>query len=249
MTSITRTLHATLMAMVACAVMLLQAAPAQAAVTGTVTNPDGINVRQGPSTYHDVIGGRAYGEKVSISCKTFGTTHGPTRYWYKIGTRKYVSASNVAGGASAPICSESRVDNYPYRGTCSPSGSGDDPGGWSKGQCTSFAAWRVRDRLGISTFNQTWKDSDAPSGSVVWGAAKNWNNTAPKAGVRTGTIPMVGSIAVSENGTNGHVAYVTKVNSDGTFVIEEYNWSRCAYTTRTTRVGPNSDQFSSFVYL
>jgi surface antigen len=60
--------------------------------------------------------------------------------------------------------------------------------------------------------------------------------------------PRVGDIAVRDSGTWGHVAYVAKVNADGSFMVEEYNWARPdTYSYRKATRGEGSSQFSSFI--
>ena len=105
-------------------------------------------------------------------------------------------------------------DDYPYRGAT----SGVDRWNFYKGQCTSFAAWRVNHNLGLA-FHNYYKGQH-------WGNAHNWDNAARAAGIPVSGTPRVGDIAVRNSGTWGHVAYVAKVNSDGTFMVEEYNHVR-----------------------
>ena len=58
----------------------------------------------------------------------------------------------------------------------------------------------------------------------------------------------MGDIAVRSSGSWGHVAYVAKVNADGTFWVEEYNHVRPdAYSYRRTSRGEGSHQFSAFI--
>lgn len=66
--------------------------------------------------------------------------------------------------------------------------------------------------------------------------AKNWLHEAKKAGFATGKKPIVGSILQTPYGGGGygHVAFVEKVNKNGSIVISEYNYNvRLGYGTRT----------------
>lgn len=82
-----------------------------------------------------------------------------------------------------------------------------DPWGYDIRNCTSYVAWRVNRDYGLNL-----------SG---WGNATTWDNSASGTYVVDNT-PAVGDIAVWE-GLYGHVAFVTHVNADGTFEIDQYN--------------------------
>ena len=73
------------------------------------------------------------------------------------------------------------------------------------GQCT----WHVFNRRaqigkGISTY---------------WWNANNWDNAAARDGYRIDYHPTVGSIAQSDAGYYGHVAFVERVNSNGSILV------------------------------
>ena len=79
------------------------------------------------------------------------------------------------------------------------------------GQCT----WHVFNRRaaigkGISTY---------------WWNANNWDNAAARDGYRIDGNPTVGSIAQSDAGYYGHVAFVERVNSNGSILVSEMNFS------------------------
>lgn len=227
------------------------AQPAQAAVTGTVDQAS-LTVRQGPNSAYDAYSTLlTMGTVVSVSCKTPGNTVGVSRYWYKIGERRYVPADGVSGAATATLCTEKRYLNgvgtsdYPYTAN-----DGKDSN-FTEGQCTSFVAWRMGTRLGIK-FHRQWEDTaDQYNPAIAWGGANTWDDVAPSAFVKVGATPAVGSVAVSNTtGTVGHVAYVSKVNTDGTFVIEEMNWGGAyRYNVRTARVGTGALDFQRFIYF
>lgn len=129
-------------------------------------------------------------------------------------------------------------DDYPYRGAT----TGVDPWNFYKGQCTSFAAWTVNSRLGLP-FHNAYK-------GVHWGNAINWDNAARSAGIPVSGTPRVGDIAVRNSGTWGHVALVTKVNSNGTFEVDEYNHVKPdTYAHRTSSIGAASNQFDQFIHF
>ena len=196
----------------------------------------------------------AKGTKVNISCQTYGSTvkgtYGTSNIWDKIGSGRYVSDAYVYTGSDgrvAPSCGSTPPsnpgtpsgvigNNYPYSGQT----SGVDPWNFYKGQCTSFAAWRVRHNLGVA-FSNSYKGQH-------WGNAEHWDNAARAAGIPVYKSPKVGDIAVRSSGTWGHVAYVAKVNSDGSFMVEEYNHVRSdTYSYRRATKGTGSEQFSDFI--
>jgi surface antigen len=148
-------------------------------------------------------------------------------------TLKNRNASHQLTAVSYPA-----KDDYPYRGQT----SGVDPWNFYKSQCTSFATWTLRSRVGVA-FDNAYK-------GVRWGNAQNWNNAALSVGVPVSSKPRAGDVAVREGGTSGHVAFVTKVNSTGTVEVDEYNYSaKYSYSHRTVSVGTANSQFSSFIHF
>lgn len=92
-----------------------------------------------------------------------------------------------------------------------------DPNGnpYQCGQCTWWASY---------------SRPDIPN--VSWGDARHWNDRAIETpGFTVIATPESGAIAVWESGANGagpegHVAFVTWVNGDGSFRVTEMNWAR-----------------------
>jgi surface antigen len=98
--------------------------------------------------------------------------------------------------------------------------------GFAQNNCTAFAAYRIASRLGVPSFSNSYK--------TTWGNAGTWDDAARRVGVTVNTTPSVGAIAVNDVHKVGHVAYVNKVYSDGSFDVEEYNWNNpLAYGTRS----------------
>jgi surface antigen len=221
------------------------------AATGTIrTSAASLTVRSGPGTGYGAVTTIKKGTKVTISCQTYGSTvkgtYGTSNIWDKIGTGRYVSDAYVYTGRDgfvAPKCggtttppSSAAKDDYPYRGAS----SGVDPWNFYKGQCTSFAAFRARSVKHVG-FTNSYKGQH-------WGNANHWDDAARAAGIPVYKSPKVGDIAVRSSGTYGHVAYVAKVNSDGSFMVEEYNHVRSdTYSYRKATKGTGSEQFSDFI--
>ncbi|WP_329255319.1 CHAP domain-containing protein [Actinoallomurus sp. NBC_01490] len=219
-----------LAAMSAGAVML--GATAADAATGTVnTSGTALSVRSGAGTSYPTVGSVADGKSVTITCQTRGTTitgtYGTSSVWDKITSPAgYVTDAYVytgSDGTVAPPCITTLTNDYPYK---SDSSSQADPWNFYKRECVSFAAWRIRQRLGVD-FTNSYR-------GVHWGNANNWDSAAASAGVKMDHTAKVGAIAQWNTGSYGHVAYVARVNGDGTILLEEYNYlSAHNYDTRT----------------
>lgn len=84
--------------------------------------------------------------------------------------------------------------------------------------------------------------SKRPDVAIYGNAGYNWITSAQAAGKSTGSTPQAGAVAV----TNGHVAYVEKVNGDGSYVVSEMGWNYKAgnYNERTVQPGA----FGNFIY-
>lgn len=75
------------------------------------------------------------------------------------------------------------------------------------------------------------------------GNANTWYSRAAAQGMAVGSTPRAGAVGTTTRGELGHVVYVEAVNSNGTVVISEMNYSGL-YSQRTT-TKPASD----FVYI
>lgn len=67
------------------------------------------------------------------------------------------------------------------------------------------------------------------------GNANTWAQRARAQGMSVSSTPRVGAIATTTGGSLGHVAYVERVNNNGTVTVSEMNWKGLYVTsTRTT---------------
>lgn len=140
----------------------------------------------------------------------------------------------AAGMLPAMSTSVEAADDYPSNLKSADLDALVDPWNFYNRECTSFVAWCLNSRNGVAFTN--WY------GGVRWGHAKNWGNAARSIGITVNSSPAVGSVAWSNSGTYGHVAWVSAVNGNSV-TIEEYNYSRAgAYGTRTVNA-------SSFQYI
>lgn len=77
--------------------------------------------------------------------------------------------------------------------------------------------------------------------SIPWGGnAGQWYYEAQAYGFKVGSAPAVGAIMVSYEGNpSGHVSYMERLNSDGSFTVSEMNYAGAwgMVTYRTLRLG------------
>ncbi|KAK4211183.1 CHAP-domain-containing protein [Rhypophila decipiens] len=216
---------------------------------------DGVNCRSGPGTSFSVKQTYARGKDISITCQTTGTAVKGNNIWDKTPDNCYVADYYVKTGKDGFVtkkCEEAPKpsspkpnklpgpikNDYPYKNSCS-ANKGIDPWNYFRCNCTSFVAWRINKRLGIK-FHNKWRGAD-------WGNANEWDEAAKKSKVKINKTPKVGSIAQTNAGKKGHVAWVVAVNKDkGTVTVEEYNWNTdLGYGKRTVDKG----KFQHYIHL
>lgn len=84
--------------------------------------------------------------------------------------------------------------------------------------------------------------SKRPDVAIYGNAGYNWMSAAQAEGKSTGSTPKAGAVAVMD----GHVAYVEKVNSDGSYVVSEMGWNYQAGNFNRRTVQPGA--FGGFIY-
>ncbi|UMT80895.1 CHAP domain-containing protein [Staphylococcus roterodami] len=103
---------------------------------------------------------------------------------------------------------------------------------YAAGQCT----WYVFDK----------RAKEGHTISTFWGDAKNWAGQAASNGFKVDRHPTRSSILQTVNGPFGHVAYVEKVNIDGSILISEMNWvGEYIVSSRTI----SASEVSSYNYI
>jgi surface antigen len=103
------------------------------------------------------------------------------------------------------------------------------------GQCT-YHAYEMRADVYDVAIARGVSRGRTPSGGWWWDAW-HWLGNARTAGIPTGSTPRAGALVVFPVGYGGssigHVAYVVRVNHNGSYVISERNWNHNqAITTR-----------------
>ena len=183
----------------------------------------------------------ASAEAVMVLCTAAGQTYDGSNAWfftkgYWLHSTRLSGNPNGGGYGTCPGHLRPGValtDDYPYRGQT----SGVDQWSFYKGQCTSFVAWRLNSRNDIAFFNQYRGEH--------FGNANSWDTAARNAGIPVDLTPTVGSVAQSDAGEFGHVAWVAAVHTDDTVTLEEYNKNGTeAYGTR--RVSTTGFEFIHF---
>lgn len=103
---------------------------------------------------------------------------------------------------------------------------------YTAGQCT----WYVFDK----------RAKDGKTISTFWGDARNWAGQSSSEGFNVDHKPEKGAILQTSNGAFGHVAYVERVNSDGSIFISEMNYvGTYIISTRTI----SSAEVSSYNFI
>lgn len=126
----------------------------------------------------------------------------------------------VAVFACFVVCAVARADTpivygYSYAALCPVAGIADAVDRWKMDECncTSYVAWAL-------AANGQRTDWFVPGAMDAW----NWSNVARLDGLRVGTTPRVGAVAVWRGVSHfGHVAYVTGLEPGGRFDVAEYN--------------------------
>jgi surface antigen len=110
------------------------------------------------------------------------------------------------------------VYGYPYAGSCPDAGLAErvDRWGMYECNCTSYVAWA----LAANGQRIDWFIAGAMD---AW----NWPHVARLGGLRVGSKPEPGAVAVwpKQSRPFGHLAYVIAVGRNGDFDVAEYNYS------------------------
>ncbi|HWG98159.1 MAG TPA: CHAP domain-containing protein, partial [Pilimelia sp.] len=188
------------------------AAPSAAvpAVASTAGSPAGVparidtseagataNLRAGPGTHYDRVGGVADGALVRIVCTTstqpIEGPRGASTLWNRLSDGTWVThalVEAVAGRRVAAECAPTgrrpQGDDYPYRQSL----PAEDRWWMTPRQCTSFVSWRM-EQLNGYFHNHMWRHGV----SGGWGDAGDWDRNARWLGFAVDNTPRVGAIA------------------------------------------------------
>jgi surface antigen len=127
-----------------------------------------------------------------------------------------------AASAQEPAAAATPADvPYPYN-----TSTRVGPWGFYTQHSSDYVAWRFFQREVSFSSNMS-----GPNGKVGhFGDPSTWPVNATALGFKVDTVPKVGSIAqwgAGELGAGkaGHVAYVDRVNADGSVVVSEFDWN------------------------
>jgi len=122
-------------------------------------------------------------------------------------------------------------NDYPPRWRNRPQDSVLDPWREYNRECTSFVAWALHSRNGFEMpFHRN---------------ANRWGRSAARLGYLVNDKPGLGSVAWSNTGIWGHVAYVVAVHG-GNVTVEEYNFAkRGGYDKRVV----SASSFAGFIHF
>jgi surface antigen len=133
-----------------------------------------------------------------------------------------------------------QVDDYPFSNG---NNTQSDNWGFKQRWCTSWVAWSI---------NQMWGTTSAFHNNTMGinriGNAEEWKSHLMSLGYEADNTPRVGDIAWWNTSTVKHVAFVNKVQSNGTITITEYNGTNpFAYSSRTVSTSQNYP--TSFIHV
>lgn len=185
-----------------------------------------------------------------------------SKYWSRaVNVAKVVAAAVSGKDAAAALTTTTSGGSCPGAGQSGDSGrsgkdtygpmwikkghpGGEDPWAFFWGQCVSYAAWMVRTTTGYSDFVNNYRGAH-------FGNANQWAGAARTAGIPVDQKPAVGAIAQRMSGAYGHVAYITKVNSDGSFDVNEYNHAGDEKfgSRKHAKIGPGADGFDNIIHF
>lgn len=126
------------------------------------------------------------------------------------GLRAQQLAANRRLGGSV-VAGDPNHGGYPGNWDRAPQDSMLDSWGMFNRECVSYTAWKVYETYGYMPY---------------WGGrgnANQWPGDARSDGIATGSIPKVGSVAISMGGAYGHAMWVEAVNGSMIYV-SQYNY-------------------------
>lgn len=181
----------------------------------------------------DQIAGSPQAEDAGTQSLVVGssvTALAPHRDGYVATSPEALAQANLdaiyAANQAAYLASGARElgDDYPWAWQLN--GAGLSPLNYYYRQCVDFVAWRINRDQGYyaEPFKWVWSNL-TPYG----GNGGQWLYNWQQLGRTVSDVPVPGAVAYT--GGN-HIAYVKAVNSDGTVLIEEYNYIPGAYGQR-----------------
>lgn len=138
-------------------------------------------------------------------------------------------AANQALGGNV-VAGDPNHGNYPANWDHAAQDSLIDSWGMFNRECVSYTAWKVFERYGYMPY---------------WGGhgnANQWPASARADHISTGSVPRVGSVAISMGGAYGHAMWVEAVNGS-TIYVSQYNYDLAGHYSEMSLNG------SGLVYI
>jgi surface antigen len=139
------------------------------------------------------------------------------------------------GGGYSSLPGDGSRGGYPSQWANAPMNSYVDNWGMYTRQCVSYAAFKVQQAYGNMPY---------------WGGRGNaheWDDNARAAGIKVSSVPAAGTVAILNDGSYGHAAWVESVNSDGTINISHYNVGWRGEYAEWNNLSPR--YFDSYIYF
>lgn len=124
-----------------------------------------------------------------------------------------LTVAGLAGTISPAIAASYPYPNAPDCNEYGPGGCVADQWNFYQGQCTSWVAWKLNTVNGVA-FTNRYR-------GAAFGNASTWDEAARSLGIPVNSTPARG--AVAQWNSRNHVAYVEKVNADGSIVLSDQN--------------------------
>lgn len=144
-----------------------------------------------------------------------------------------LSAIILAGGIIS-VFAYTTGDDYPAEYKNAAKDSTFDKWGFPNRECTSFVCWCLESRNDIAVTNFSVDGKSITAGkypNFMLGEAQNWGAAFSGMGYTVDSVPAVGAVLWTSNGTSGHVAWVKSIDGDR-ITSEEYNNS---YATKLVK--------------
>jgi surface antigen len=139
------------------------------------------------------------------------------------------------GGGYSSLPGDGSRGGYPSQWANAPMNAYVDNWGMYTRQCVSYAAFKVQQAYGNMPY---------------WGGRGNaaeWDDNARAAGIKVSSVPAAGTVAILNDGSYGHAAWVESVNADGTINISHYNVGWRGEYAEWNNLSPR--YFDSYIYF
>ncbi|MDB5167964.1 MAG: exported protein of unknown function [Candidatus Saccharibacteria bacterium] len=139
------------------------------------------------------------------------------------------------GGGYSALPGDGSRGGYPTKWASAPMNAYVDNWGMYSRQCVSYTAFKVQQAYGNMPY---WGGK---------GNAHEWDDNARAMGLKVSSVPAAGTVAILNDGSYGHAAWVESVNGDGTINISHYNVGWAGEYAEWNNLSPR--YFDSYIYF